>query len=251
MLLRRWQRSPDVVTSSSTRHESGTLAVVCLGFSPKFSAQKHFFHLSKVEYFYNCSALVSGETEALRTSWRSSSFAMISLNFKFSILNWKLAARWAFDKHSERKLFHEKRFCQHIASTCCRHHPASHHTMNYFYNFKYGKLFSSSVVLWSELLANRRSRENSVKRKLWMEHLANTRSTIMLETVWRNRGNLFSLLVTENKLFVMTFKCLQFISFSAVVEGCTVMVCVWETSQVPLSSSIILWFKFPMKMLNS
>lgn len=146
------------------------------------------------------------------------------------------------------KFVPRKRFCQHIASTCCHHHPGSHHTMNYFYNFKYGKVFCV-LLLWSKLLANKnaRARQKKIMNGTFGEHSAldyASRAVVRGEwariaggsvemcTAWRRR---------KNKLFVVTsFKCLRFISFSIIHD-----VDVWELAQVTaLSSSIILWFKF-------
>lgn len=47
---------------------------------------------------------------------------------------------------SSNENFTENRACRHTACTCCPNQSASHRTMNYFYIFKYGKLFCDVVV---------------------------------------------------------------------------------------------------------
>lgn len=122
-------------------------------------------------------------------------------------------------------------------------HP-SHHTMNYFYNFKYGKLFC--VLLWSKLLANRMnddgtkntsgetSKEN-YEWNIWRTFVARLCfEPFDSENCRLSRGKLYSLAVMENKLFVMTFECLQFISFRVLL----------------FSSILCLDFRFMMSMRN-
>lgn len=201
---------PDSLISSHLSLRS--FSQLCLlRFLPNFLAWRSVWHLNKLEHFN----YIFHRLTVLMLKTEVEDAAVTHSPFKFSTRSFQLVF---FFQHHRRHIARTCRFC-------CHPHPSPAIIQwIIFNNFKYGKLFlfpaRRVVVLWSKLLANtkteKKTRQKKIMNETFGEHSLTCCCSIMLENC--SGETKFARVETqpawamENKLFVMTFKCLQFIS---------------------------------------